>query len=317
MTSSPQRFQTHTKGKLLLTAEYVVLDGAKALAIPSRLGQRLQVSPAPELSPGILSWASNDHQGHTWFQASFQLADLKVLQTTDTPTSNRLLEIFRSIQRQKPEAWLKLPGLRVRMNLEFSRHWGLGTSSTLLAALAQWQAVDPYRLLWDTFGGSAYDIACAIADGPLLYQLSAGIPHSEAVDFHPSFAENLYLVYSGKKQNSREGISHYRTRFKSTSPLPLIEKIDKLTAAILSCTSLSSFEALLAEHERLIGEAIAIAPIQQQYFGDYWGQIKSLGAWGGDFLLATSNRSKEATQAFFQSKGLHEVYGFTDWLLLS
>lgn len=317
MTSSPQRFQTHTKGKLLLTAEYVVLDGAKALAIPSRLGQGFQASPDPELPAGILSWSSYDHQGNTWFQGSFQLANLKVLQTTDAPTSNRLLEIFHAIQRQKPEAWLKLPGLQVRMDLEFSRHWGLGTSSTLLAALAQWQAVDPYRLLWDTFGGSAYDIACAIADGPLLYQLNEGVPQSEAVDFHPAFAENLYLVYSGKKQNSREGISHYRAKFKSSSPLPLIEKIDTLTAAILSCTSLSSFETLLAEHETLIGEAIAIVPVQQKHFRDYWGQIKSLGAWGGDFLLATSNRSKEATQAYFQAKGLHEVYGFTDWLLLS
>lgn len=317
MIPVPTSFQTHTKGKLLLTGEYVVLDGAKALAIPSRLGQRLQVSPAPESSAGILSWSSYDHQGHSWFQANFQLADLKVLQTTDSPTSTRLLEIFRAIQQQKPEAWHKLPGLEVRMDLEFSRHWGLGTSSTLLAALAQWQSVDPYQLLWDTFGGSAYDIACAIADGPLLYQLREGVAHSESVDFHPAFAENLYLVYSGKKQNSREGIRHYRDRFQSSSPLPLINKIDKLTNAILTCTTLSSFEALLAEHEALIGEAIAISPVQQQYFGDYWGQIKSLGAWGGDFLLVTSNRSKEATQAYFQAQGLHEVYGFTDWLLLS
>ena len=307
MIAGPKSFQTHTKGKLLLTGEYVVLDGAKALAIPSRLGQRLQVSAAPELSPGILSWSSYDHQGNIWFQASFQLADQKVLQSTDPPTSIRLLEIFRAIQQQKPKAWHQLPGLQVRMDLEFSRHWGLGTSSTLLAALAQWQAVDPYQLLWDTFGGSAYDIACAIADGPLLYQLNEGVPQSEAVGFHPAFAENLYLVYSGKKQNSREGISHYRVRFKSTSPLPLIKKIDKLTDAILTCTNLPSFELLLAEHETLIGEAIAITPVQQQYFGDYWGQIKSLGAWGGDFLLVTSNRSKKATQAYFQTKGLHEV----------
>ena len=31
--------------------------------------------------------------------------------------------------------------------------------------------MNPYILLFDTFGGSGYDIACAEAEGPVLYQL--------------------------------------------------------------------------------------------------------------------------------------------------
>ena len=33
----------YSNGKLLLTGEYVVLDGAKALAVPTRFGQNLIV----------------------------------------------------------------------------------------------------------------------------------------------------------------------------------------------------------------------------------------------------------------------------------
>ncbi len=316
MTPAATAFKTHTKGKLLLTGEYVVLDGATALAIPARLGQLLEVKPNAELSPGFLNWSSYDHTGQIWFQASFELTPLQTLSATDTATAERLIQIFQSIKRQKPTAWEGLPGLDLRIDLEFSRHWGLGTSSTLLAALAQWQEVDPYQLLWDSFGGSAYDIACAIADGPILYRLEQGVPNSVPTAFHPTFIQQLYLVYSGKKQNSREGIRHYREKFASTSPAPLIQQIDSLTKRIIQSRELLEFEALIAEHEALIGEALSITPVKQQYFNDYWGQIKSLGAWGGDFILVTSQKDYQTTASYFNKMGLKEVFPFTDWLLL-
>ena len=34
----------YSHGKLLISCEYAVLDGAKALALPTKLGQRLDVS---------------------------------------------------------------------------------------------------------------------------------------------------------------------------------------------------------------------------------------------------------------------------------
>ncbi|PIZ07449.1 MAG: GHMP kinase, partial [Flavobacteriaceae bacterium CG_4_10_14_0_8_um_filter_34_31] len=40
-------------GKLLLTSEYLVLDGAKALAIPTKYGQYLEVE---KLSEKVLLW---------------------------------------------------------------------------------------------------------------------------------------------------------------------------------------------------------------------------------------------------------------------
>ena len=55
----------YSHGKLLLTAEYAVLDGAKCLAVPTKLGQSLRVSP---LKKSLIDWKSFDHQGNLWFE---------------------------------------------------------------------------------------------------------------------------------------------------------------------------------------------------------------------------------------------------------
>ena len=38
----------YSNGKLLITGEYVVLDGAKALALPTKFGQSLVVKQGPK-----------------------------------------------------------------------------------------------------------------------------------------------------------------------------------------------------------------------------------------------------------------------------
>ncbi len=54
------------------------------------------------------------------------------------------------------------------------------------------------------------------------------------------------------------------------------------------------FEELLILHEKLISKAIGISPIQERLFSDYKGVIKSLGAWGGDFVLGYWKRENSA-----------------------
>ena len=55
----------YSHGKLLLTAEYLVLDGAKALAVPTKKGQFLKDADAEK---NTLSWKSIDHKGKIWFE---------------------------------------------------------------------------------------------------------------------------------------------------------------------------------------------------------------------------------------------------------
>ena len=53
-------------------------------------------------------------------------------------------------------------------------------------------------------------------------------------------------------------------------------------------------------------------PIKQKLFSDFPGGIKSLGAWGGDFILATGTKE---TMEYFKEKGYATVISFQDMVL--
>lgn len=293
-------WETRAQGKLLFTGEYAVLDGALALAAPVRYGQSLRVEAGEK--PGQLIWLSRNELGEIWFQAKFALPDLSLLHSTGKPTAATLQQLLEACRRQNPAFLQDTTGLQVTTQTDFPRVWGLGTSSTLVAALARWAGVDPYAVLFDTLGGSGYDIACAFAEGPLLYRLAQGrIPSAQPVDFQPDFADHLFFVFLGKKQNSRDAIRHYREFAEEHSGLA--DSISMLTMQILEAGSLEAFLDLLLEHERRIGEAIGLPRAQELYFDDFPGVVKSLGAWGGDFVLAGSVGEPESVQHYFQEKG--------------
>lgn len=296
-------------GKLLLTAEYFVLDEAVALALPCRFGQTLRAETVefPELI-----WQSLNKEGQLWFEGQFSWPKGKYITGTDQMVGERLEAIFQAIFAKR-STFQDVKGWEVTTRLEFPRKWGLGTSSTLIANLARWANVNPYELLEATFGGSGYDLACAIADGPLLYQRQALQPKIETVAFNPPFKDQLYFVYLGKKQNSREGIARYRKYGKPTSAE--IHRVNDLTNLFLKSDALDTFEGLIREHEAIIATKVKIKRAKTLYFSDFWGEIKSLGAWGGDFVLATSKKSEAETLAYFNKKGFYEILKYEELIL--
>ncbi len=305
-------FATYAQGKLLLTGEYFVLDGALALAMPVRYGQSLQVTAVN--TPANLSWISRDERGEIWFQADFALPELRLLETSDSSVATTLLKILHACRQQVP-AFLGTvqAGLQVVTQNDFPREWGLGTSSTLIAAVAKWAKADPYRVLFETMGGSGYDLACAYAAGPLLYRLVSQQPDSQEINFEPDFSSHLYFVFLGKKQDSRVGIQRYRDRV--SDKFAAIEKISVLTTQCATAPTLPIFEQLLTEHEAIISAALEMMPVQAAYFPDYWGVVKSLGAWGGDFVLATSLRDAAETRTYFTEKGYSTVIPWGEMIL--
>ena len=56
----------YSNGKLLLTGEYFVLDGAKSLAVPTNCGQDLTVEPIKESQ---LIRKSYSNTGECWLSA--------------------------------------------------------------------------------------------------------------------------------------------------------------------------------------------------------------------------------------------------------
>ena len=155
------------------------------------------------------------------------------------------------------------------------------------------------------FRGSGYDIACAQHRHAITYQLKNKKPIVKPTAFYPSFAAQLYFIYLNKKQNSREGIRRYHAVGENKTAV--IKAISGITEKIVTATSLNAFEDLVEDHENLIGKLIKLPKVKDRLFGDYSGKIKSLGAWGGDFILATGN---EETPAYFKNKGFPTVISY-------
>lgn len=303
-------FETRAHGKLLLTGEYFVLDGAVALAMPVRFGQKLRAAAGKE--SGILEWNSLDETGQVWFKVRFSLPDLEIMETGDRETAQTLQSILLACRKQNPAFLGGQEGIEVRTQTDFPRDWGLGTSSTLLAALGRWAEANPYRILADTLGGSGYDLACAYADGPVLYQWSKTRPVIQPIHFQPVFSENIYFVYLGKKQNSREGIQRYRDL---TSALkPAITQIDRLTERCLTASSLAEFQQVLEEHEALVSHTLELPTVKSQFFEDFPGAVKSLGAWGGDFVMAASSLPEPEIRGYFGRKGFGMVLSWAEMM---
>jgi hypothetical protein len=275
-----------------------------------------------------LHWRSLDEKGECWFEAKFAPENFEASEATDPAIAGRLQKILQEARNLNPTFLLdcqpqrgELPTANpkgVNCQLEFPRLWGLGTSSTLIHLIAQWAEVDPFELSSRTFGGSGYDIACAGADGPILYQLDGGKPVVEACDFYPPFHNSLYFIYLGKKQDSREGIKNYRftTDHLRFTILPeLIAKVSNLNKQFLAAQTLADFDDLIWQHETLVAETIGLPRAKSLFFSDFWGEIKSLGAWGGDFVLATSDRPVEETRSYFNEMGFEVFLPFDELVL--
>lgn len=302
-------FETRANGKLLLTGEYFVLNGALALATPVRFGQTLRVMPGP---PGRMIWNSKDGDDSVWFSVEYELPYLSVVETSDRSSAEMLASIIRECQRQNPSFLSGEDGLCIDTQSDFPRAWGLGTSSTLIAAIARWAKVDPYPVNQNTLGGSGYDLACAYSDSALLYCLDGDRPIVRHVSFEPAFSEFLYFVYLEKKQNSREGIVHYRERSREIGHL--VPEISTLTEQILNADSFVDFNRLIREHEQLVSEALGFQTVKAKMFPDFEGELKSLGAWGGDFMLVSSELPEKKIRDYFMKKGFPTLLAWQDML---
>lgn len=299
-----------SNGKLLITGEYVVLDGAKALAIPTKYGQRLTVE---RTNATILDWKSYDENGKLWFAEAFAFDDGKILNQNknENAIAIRLMQILKAAKALNPDFLNTGSGYSASSHLDFKRTWGLGTSSTLINNIAQWANIDAYRLLEKTFGGSGYDIACAQHNTSITFQLSnAKHPIVNPVAFNPSFKNQLYFVYLNKKQNSREGIEAYKALNRVNDSI--LEDITAITEKLITTKTLYDFETLLDQHEHLVAKLIHQEPIKSKLFKDFEGSVKSLGAWGGDFVLVTS---KSNPSTYFKSKGFETVIPYSEMVL--
>jgi len=295
----------HANGKLLLSSEYVILNGARALAVPLNLGQHLEIQKAE--AEDRFEWTAKYGKA-TWFSAVFNTKNLELINTSDPGRAAWLSEIFKAIITLDPYFTRKLPGTKVITTLDFHPDWGLGSSSTLLYLLASWAGIDPWQLHFKTSRGSGYDIACAEANGPLFYNLDRGRPEVVMSAFSPSFADNLWFAWLGKKENSAVNIGKYLSEKK---PEPeTIKAFNDLTYKMAGAETLEEFGKAISLHESLMSEILEQPAVRESRFPDLEGWVKSLGAWGGDFVLLASSLNESKLKHYLWKKGIRTVFNY-------
>ena len=288
-----------SNGKILLSSEYLVMDGAKSIALPSRLTQDLIVSKCDK---DTIEWFSHDMHNNLWYEDRFFVKNNNlVCESEKNVTSQKIISLFNHLSKTHKLA--NLLGNKFETRLNFKKDWGLGTSSTFVNNLAKWAKVDPYQLLFSTFKGSGYDIACCDLNHPIIFKKTSESIDIKKIKFKPPFIKNLFLIHLGKKQNTQLSIENYSK--KQFDRMELIKKINTITDEFIKCNELIHFEELIQEHESIISKATSIIPIQNSNFSDYKdGKIKSLGAWGGDFILVTT---KNKDLSYFKKRGLKTI----------
>ena len=387
----------HARGKLLLTGEYVVMQGATALACPTRRGQSMYIAP---YRPACIHWKAFTPRGEVWLEAEWNwlAADRKARKEVALPLLEmqgfrplKLMDLHQKGTRTEAavsrlESWLTKAlmlshqtspelyheqadrvmseGFSVETYLEFEREWGLGSSSSLISLLAQWWGCRPMELHAATQGGSGYDQACATVNGPILYQLmGAGVtvksghhlqsdnlalqekfhganqrnrvriesqteghhqhplasieapvlrPHIQPVSFLPSFHDHLLFVYTGKKQSTDHSIQQFWSR--SNAKEGYLQEITDCTHQLVSAIDLKTFMEMMHRHEQIMSGLLEEEPIQTTRFAGFPGQTKSLGAWGGDFILAAAEDPDQARR-FLTQKGYSVCFSLNELLL--
>lgn len=83
-----------------------------------------------------------------------------------------------------------------------------------------------------------------------------------------------------------------------------------LTEEIAKSENIDEFERCIIEHEKILSVTLNMTRIKEKYFNDFEGEIKSLGAWGGDFGMVVSRHNEIHVKKYFKDKGLETVFRF-------
>ena len=299
----------YSNGKLLITGEYLILDGAKGLALPTKMGQNLIVEST---NTETIHWKSYDADGSIWFEEILSFDEITATNSiAPESVKGTLIRILQVANGMNPDLLTNSNGFVITTQLSFPRNWGLGTSSTLINNIAQWFQIDAFELLHQSFGGSGYDIACAQNNTPITYSIVNGSPKVEQLAFEPEFAKNIYFVYLNQKRSSKSAIADYNSN-KTAQLSEHIAAINALTNDCIQATDLESFTNVVNQHEILLSTILKTETVKAALFPDFEGTIKSLGAWGGDFVLVVS---KENPSSYFIGKGYETVIPYGEMIL--
>lgn len=295
-----------SNGKLFLIGEYIVIDGAKAFALPTKYGQCLFVENSSEIE-NLITWKAIKFDNSIWFETEIRLNDLEIISSTNDKLSQSLQNVLKQAKILNPDFFDSNNSYQCLTKLEYPQEWGLGSSSTLIDLISQWIEINPFELNQLTFNTSGYDIACAHHHQPILF--SNNPIEVEDLELNWNFKDQLYFVYLNQKQDTQAVVgNHYKNKPKDWK---MIQDLSDLVVKATKVESLTDLESILDEYQARLGDFMQIPQVKELYFPDYLGTIKSLGAWGGDFVLVTY---REGMHDYFKEKGYEIIIPFSEMI---
>ncbi len=307
--SYPEINRFESRAKLMVSGEYLVLKGALSLALPLKYGQKLTVKVS-EGAP-VIFWKSII-KGKPWFSATIQLPHFRVIDSNLPKISEKLRRILKAAKELNPGFLALQQEYSITSEMDFNPAWGIGSGSSLVSNIAYWAKCDPFTLNRMIFKGSGYDIACARSSHPIIYETTENTPSYREANFQPLFHGNLYFVYLNRKQNTMKSIRDLGLASVSSGDT---DAISALTLGMEKAENLTCFQSLMNQHEGIISRIIRKTPVRESLFGDFSGSVKSLGAWGGDFVLAASDESEDYVHKYFTNKNLTTLFNYNEIVL--
>jgi galactokinase/mevalonate kinase-like predicted kinase len=202
--------------------------------------------------------------------------------------------------------------IQIETYLEFDRSWGLGSSSTLIANLAKWLEIDPFLLLRSISKGSGYDVAVGLESKSILYRTKDKNQSWEVVEWAPPFLNDLYFVHLGSKQKSEKEIIAYSDKAKTTDSD--IAWFSEAAMNIVKSNDFQTFKHIIDEHEDRLSSILSSPTVRKKLgLQTYSGIVKSLGAWGGDFIMVSGE--KDEVEAQFNKLGLPTIIPYNQMVL--
>jgi mevalonate kinase len=321
----PRHF--YSRGKLLIAGEYLILSGSSGLGVPVSRGQWLKWTGKE--GGNTLEWITTV-KGRQWFRAVFTESGYSVMTSTDYKKARLIRNLL--VRASELSVTGPLCG-RIETRLDFDPAWGLGSSSSLISNIAYLFDVDPFILHFAVSKGSGYDIACARSDVPVLYRLDFApeghrvnkggysgsslcpAPVYGPVDFNPVFQDRLFFAWTGKKQDSARQVHKYLSADRKDNPY--INEVTRIITGIVKAGNIQDFNLLLHEHDRIISLVLDKRPVNETMFKGFPGYVKSLGAWGGDFVMVSWEDSPDELMRQLKQKGIDIVFSYRELIYSS
>jgi len=300
----------------MITGEYLVIKGAKALAVPTVLGQELQFSHNNKRKVKMVNWVSKIHGDVTWYSNQFKIEeDFEPAEQQTSERTEFIRSLLIAINNAKPEFFEEQGVYTFKTFMDFDPGWGLGSSSSLIANLALLTEIQPFELLFESSlnQGSGYDVATSFMGQPVMYHIEEEMYHwAEPIELNwKSFVSKCRLVYLNRKQDSNLEVTRFKSKWKNFEDHDTIKEINEITEKLPVVKDYEEFCTLLAQHELILSEVLKTKCIKDKLFPDFNGVIKSLGAWGGDFILACPTGSSDQAEQYFFDKGYNVVIDFS------